>query len=205
MSDTNDMTVQSYDAHVQEYIEGTPQSVEGFIQDWIDRVLVGLPHNSKILEIGSAFGRDADYIESQGYKVERTDVTPGFVQLLQTKGHEARQLNAITDDLGGGYDLIFADAVLLHFTRDETKRVISKVYDALSNNGRFAFSLKNGEGEEWSDAKLNAPRYFCYWTKETIQPLLEQAGFTRLQITDDHTTTASSNTKWIHIVAVKSN
>jgi SAM-dependent methyltransferase len=205
MSDTNDTTVQSYDAHIQDYIDGTPQLVEGFLQGWIDKVLADLPRDAKILEIGSAFGRDADYIEGRGYKVERTDVTSGFVRLLQEKGHEARLLNALVDDLGGGYDLLFADAVLLHFTRDETKSVIDKAYSALSNNGRFAFSLKNGEGEEWSDTKLNAPRYFCYWTKETIQPLLEQAGFTSLQITDDCTATVGSKAEWIHIVAVKSN
>jgi hypothetical protein len=63
MSHTNDTTVQSYDAHVQEYIDGTPQSVEGFVQDWIDRTLSGVPPSANILEIGSAFGRDADYIE----------------------------------------------------------------------------------------------------------------------------------------------
>lgn len=203
MNDSNATTVQSYDDHIQEYIDGTPQSVEGFVKDWIDNVLADLSQNAKILEIGTAFGRDADYIEDKGYKVERTDVTPGFVKILQDKGHQARILNAITDDLGSGYDLIFADAVLLHFTRDEVQRVVGKVYDALADGGRFAFSLKNGEGEEWSDTKLNAPRFFCYWTKEAIQPVLERAGFTSIQITDDHVSNVGSKAKWIHIVAVK--
>lgn len=117
MSDTNDTTVQSYDAHIQEYIDGTPQVVQGFVKSWIDTVLAGLSHDTQILEFGSAFGRDADYIESKGYKVQRTDVTPGFVTLLQSQGHQASILNAITDDLNGPYDLVFADAVLLHFTR----------------------------------------------------------------------------------------
>jgi hypothetical protein len=204
MSDANATTVQSYDAHIQEYINGVRQTVDGYMQEWIDRALSGLPHDAQILEIGSAFGRDADYMESQGYTVERTDVTPGFVRLLQDKGHEARLLNALTDDIGSGYDLVFADAVLLHFTRDETKSVISKVHAALSEGGRFAFTLKAGEGEEWKDTKLNAPRYFCYWTKDAIWPLLKQAGFISLHTTDDHTPANGSKPQWIRIVATKS-
>lgn len=200
MSDTNDKTVQSYDAHIQEYIDGTPQVVQGFVKDWIDTVLAELPQDAKILEFGSAFGRDADYIESKGYKVRRTDVTPGFVKLLQSQGHQASILNAITDDLSGPYDLVFADAVLLHFTRSETQAVIGKVFNALSDNGRFAFSLKQGDGESWSEDKLGAPRYFCYWTKDGIEPLLKQAGFSKIQISDDH---KGSTAKWLHIIAQK--
>lgn len=202
MNNSNETTVQSYDGHVQEYIDATPQKVEGFIQTWIDNVLAGLSQTAKILEFGTAFGRDADYIESKGYAVERTDVTPGFVKLLQDKGHAARILNAITDDLGSGYDLIFADAVLLHFTRDEAQRVIGKVHDALVSGGRFAFSLKIGEGEEWEETKLGAPRFFCYWTKETIEPVLGQAGFTDMHITDDY---VGSTAKWVHVIATKGN
>jgi predicted TPR repeat methyltransferase len=205
VNDSNATTVQSYDGHIQEYIDATPQAVDGFIQTWINNVLAGLLPTAKILEFGTAFGRDADYIESKGYTVERTDVTPGFVKLLQDKGHKARILNAITDGLGSDYDLIFADAVLLHFTRDEVQRVIGKVYDALADEGHFAFSLKLGEGEEWEETKLNAPRFFCYWSKETIQPVLEQAGFKDIQITDDHVSNVGSKAKWIHIIAVKGN
>jgi SAM-dependent methyltransferase len=203
MNDSNPTTVNSYDQHIQEYIDGTPQSVDGFVKDWIDQTLSGLSKDAKILEFGSAFGRDADYIESQGFKVQRTDVTPGFVKLLQEQGHEAKLLNAITDDLGSGYDLVFADAVLLHFTREETREVINKVYAALNDKGRFAFTLKNGEGEAWSDEKLGAPRFFCYWTKQTIQPLLEQAGFTHVSVTDDFTATVGSKAKWVQVIADK--
>lgn len=203
MTETNPTTVASYNEHIQEYIDGTPKNVEGFVQTWIDDTLSGLPTNARILEIGSAFGRDADYIEGKGYAVERTDATPGFVELLQNNGHEARLLNAITEELGNGYDLIFADAVLLHFTRDEARSVIRKVSGALNAKGRFAFTLKYGEGEGWSDEKLGAPRYFCYWDSETIKPIIEQSGFTNIRITDDFTATVGSKAKWIQVIADK--
>lgn len=202
MSETNKTTLESYDAHIQEYIDGTPQEVTGGVKQWIDASLEGLTHDVRILEIGTAFGRDAAYIESLGYGVERTDATPGFVELLQQQGHNARLLNAISDDYGTGYDLIFADAVLLHFTRPETQTVIGKVYEALADGGRFAFSLKQGDGESWSQEKLGAPRYFCYWNKSDIESLLTQAGFTDI-IVGDFDSTGHNNAKWLHILANK--
>ena len=199
MSSTNDKTIQSYEAHIQEYVDGTPQVVEGTVKDWIDATLEDLPRDATILELGSAFGRDADYIEGKGFRVKRTDVAPGFVKLLQSQGHQAFILDAINDDLAGPYDLIFADAVLLHFTRVETRSVIVKVFDALHDGGRFAFSLKQGDGDNWSEEKLGAPRYFCYWSKGDIEKIIKQTGFGDVQIKADR----SGGTRWLHIIANK--
>jgi hypothetical protein len=202
MSETNETTLQSYEAHIQEYVEGTPQEVTGGVRDWITASLEGLPQDAKILEFGTAFGRDAAYIEGLGYKVERTDATPGFVDLLQRNGLEARLLNAITDNIPETYDLIFADAVLLHFTRDETRQVAGKVFTALSDGGRFALSLKQGDGEDWSDAKLGAPRFFCYWNKDDIEKVLSDAGFAKVDV-GDFDSSGHNNAKWLHIIATK--
>jgi hypothetical protein len=54
-----------------------------------------LPKTAAILELGSAHGRDADYIESLGYKIYRTDAVKAFVDYLQAKNHDASVLNAI--------------------------------------------------------------------------------------------------------------
>jgi hypothetical protein len=67
-----------------------------------------LPLDAKIIEVGTAFGRDASYIENQGYKVERTDATEGFVDWLNQNGHPARVFNLISDDFDNNYDLVFA-------------------------------------------------------------------------------------------------
>ena len=193
---SNKKTIESYDGHIDEYINGTPQLVSGYVKDWLDSSLDGLPKNARILEFGSAFGRDAAYIQDKGYSVECTDATPGFVKLLKSKGFNARQLNAIMDDIPIGITLLVANAVLLHFTRNETRHVASKVYDSLENNGRFAFTLIKGIGESWSDSKLNAPRYFCYWTKDDIQALLTDVGFRESTIIED-------SSGWLQIIATK--
>ena len=200
MSNSNEQTIQSYEEHIKEYIDGTPQAVEGVVKEWLDEAIMGLPKNAHILELGSAFGRDAAYLHDLGYNVECTDATQAFVDLLNKKGFKARRLNAITDDLGGPYDFVLANAVLLHFTREETKQVLQKVFEALRPGGTFAFTLKQGEGEKWSEDKLGAPRYFCFWTKEQIRQLIEAAGFTNVRVSGDKTT---ANATWLQIIVRK--
>lgn len=202
MSESNNRTIVSYENHIQEYIDGTPQEVTGAVKNWINHSLAGLPLDARIIEIGSAFGRDAAYIENMGYSVERTDATPGFVEYLKQNGNDARFFNALTDNFSGQYDLVFADAVLLHFNREETSTVVSKVFSALKEGGRFSFSLKQGDGEAWSEDKLGAPRYFCYWTSEQIANTLHSSGFLNVSI-QDFDNSGRNNAKWLHILAYK--
>ena len=200
MSEANNRTVESYNAHIQEYIDGTPHKVLGVVKDWLDGSLADVPKDARILEFGSAFGRDAKYLAGLGYTVECTDATPAFVDLLQQKGFDAKVLNAITDELPQGLDFVLANAVLLHFNRDEAVLVIKKVFDSLNTNGKFAFTLIQGEGEGWSEKKLGAPRFFCYWTEPQIRDVLESTGFGDVEIGGDK---AAANATWLQIVARK--
>ena len=200
MSKTNNRTVESYNAHIQEYIDGTSHEVLGIYKDWLDGSLADVPKDARILEFGSAFGRDAKYLAGLGYTVECTDAAPAFVDLLQQKGFDAKVLNAITDELPQGLDFVLANAVLPHFNRDEAVLVIKKVFDSLNTNGKFAFTLKQGEGEGWSEEKLGAPRFFCYWTESQIREVLESIGFGDIEISDDKVAT---NATWLQIVARK--
>lgn len=201
MSETNSRTIESYNGHIQEYLDGTPQEVSGVVKEWIDRTFADVPKDARILEFGSAFGRDATYLQDQGYQVACTDATPAFVDLLQQKGFNANVLNAITDELPQDIDVVLANAVLLHFTRDESTAVIGKVYDALKVGGKFAFTLKQGEGEEWSEEKLGAPRFFSYWTEAQIQDVLTQAGFSDVSIWGDQV--GARDVKWLQVIAKK--
>lgn len=78
--------------------------------------------------------------------------------------------------------------------------MLRKVYSALADGGAFAFTLKQGEGEEWTEAKLGASRYFCYWNKNQISEALHQAGFSHFSVTSDQVT---PNATWLQIIARK--
>jgi predicted TPR repeat methyltransferase len=202
--DPNQKTIQSYEARVQEYIDVSIQEIEeGVLKDWMDEFLKDMPKAAHILELGSAFGRDADYLQQQGYNVECTDAAQGFVEVLHRKGFQTHLLNAITDDLGGPYDVIFANAVLLHFTRRETEQVVQKAYQALSKHGTFDITLKEGEGEQWTDPatdKLGITRYICFWTEDQIREVMTKAGFSEVKVADGLSTVRAS---WLQVIAKK--
>jgi hypothetical protein len=79
--DDNDLTLLSYEGHTNDYMAANKPITEGNLKEWVDRVLSFVPKGSRILELGSAYGRDADYIELAGYKVVRTDAVKNFVNI----------------------------------------------------------------------------------------------------------------------------
>lgn len=192
-------TIQAYEGHVQEYISGTYQEIDGDMKIWMDHLAEQVQPTSRILEIGSANGRDAAYLQSKGLTVECTDGTQAFVDLLQEQGFAARKLDLINDPIEGRYDMVMANAVLLHFTREQTQAALQKVHAALNEDGMFAFTLKEGDGEEWSEAKLGVPRYFCYWRQPAIEALVRESGFSDVQVLKG----ATRNAQWLQIVARK--
>lgn len=174
---SNRITLNSYEEGIHEYIQGTAQETNGNIKKWIDHFLNLLSPNARIIEIGSAFGRDAQYIESYGYLVERTDAAQGFISFLNNQGYKATLFNILTDSFTAFYDLIFANAVFVHFNLTELLQVLTKIYKNLEHNGMLAFSLKHGKGEEWTKAKIGYPRYFCYYEKNNVMEILEKLNF----------------------------
>lgn len=193
----NDETLSTYDAKIAEYVAGTPKEVSEDLKTWIQASLDELPQDAAIFELGSGFGRDADYMETLGYVVQRTDASAGFVGLLHNQGKSARMFNALTDDYPQGQDLVFADAVLLHFTRTETANVLKNVHSSLKDGGRFAFSLKKGDGEGWSSEKLDSPRFFTYWDENEAKRAATEAGFTRVE------SVGHDSPLWMHLIAYK--
>lgn len=202
MKHTNDQTITAYDKSIKRYVESTPQKVDGHIKIWLDKCLSQIDKTAKILEVGVGHGKDSDYIESKGFSVERTDASEGFLDYQKQLGRKARKLNVLTDEINDSYDMILADAVLLHFNKDEIRSVLAKVFSALKNNGIFAFSLKEGEGEEVTDRKLGHMRYFHFWKKAEIHELLKETGFIGIDI-EEANDYRPDRPGWLHVITKK--
>jgi hypothetical protein len=76
-----------------------------------------------------------------------------------------------------------APTPFLHLTRHQFAVSLRRLQSALVPEGRLAFTVKQGDGEGWSTAKLGAPRYFCYWQSKSLRHLVAAAGFTSIQLT----------------------
>lgn len=172
--DYNQKTIATYEQDLEEYAKYV--DIEKRDYGWITRGLSGLPKTSRIFEIGSGMGIEADKIEQLGYSIQRSDATESFRNYMKDNGKESIKFNVKTDEFPGMYDVIIASAVLLHLNRDDFRGVLKKIASSLEPGGRFLFSVQKGVGEEWKENK-GGPRFFCYWEKERLESELNDAGF----------------------------
>jgi len=176
-------TIGSYDAYADEYATGT-NAMPDVVSANITRFVGSVGTEARVLEIGSGPGRDARELEQIGLSVRRTDITPGFVRLMQAAGYVADQVDPLTDDLtdnlrgGAPYDGVWANASLLHARRDDLPVVLSRLAATTRPGGILHATLKEGDGERWSvHGNVSAPRYFTFWREEPLREHLAAAGW----------------------------
>jgi len=104
-----------------------------------------------------------------------TDATAAFVEMLRSAGHEARLLDVRFGDLGGPWQGALAQAVLLHLDRAQFTDALDRVREAVVDGGVLAFTVKEGDGDGWSEAKLELPRHFTYWRERPLRDALAQS------------------------------
>jgi SAM-dependent methyltransferase len=175
--DPNNLTLETYNCHWAAYVAAPTNQLTIQIQQWIEVTLKGVGGLRQVLEIGSGSGVDADYIESRGFTVERTDAAEALVSYLKRRGRPARHLNIVTDEIPDSYDLIYCSAVLQHLTAEQMERAVKKIYDALRPGGLLAVSVSRGKSSEWTVRRLGAPRYFQHWQPDSLEGLLQRAGY----------------------------
>lgn len=179
-------TVAAYESSADWWINEHPtggryQEVNDWLLAAVRSVATVEIRSTPILEIGSSLGADAHYLEQWGYRVQRTDAAPAFVAYLREQGYDAEQLDVITDDLGGPWHLIVANAVLQHIP--DLGVVLQKMRGALAEHGTLAVSLPEGPGTSYMDTRLPLPRYWRTWTESSARTALAHAGFTVSDVT----------------------
>jgi len=204
MDQDNAKTLQTYNENLQAYLDGTALTItDEYYKNWISHVLDGVPRNATIFEIGSGSGRDAQFIKDLGYtNIQPTDASKAFVEYMNGQDLDARMFNALTDEFPSAIDLLYANAVLLHFTKKETLHVLKAAHKALNIKGRIALRVKEGEGSEWSNIKMGAERYFHYWKQQDLIDSIESIGYT-IEYTDIGKSTRPGEPKWVAIIARK--
>lgn len=188
-------TIESYEGFADEYAglgnPFPPANVEAALR----MVAVTIPPGGTILEIGSGPGWEADFIETLGVSVRRTDATRRFLELQAARGKKAELLNVITDQLGGPFEAIVALCVLIHVPRDDIDHVLRKIAEALCASGAFLVSMREGDGEDTGNY------HTVYWRRDEFAARIEAAGFT---IEWDEHSVDCDNDLWITFLARRS-
>ena len=200
------LTVAGYDQQAAAYRDAT-QPMPDRVRVAIDDLVAALPAGSRVLEIGSGSGRDAAALEAGGLSVRRTDITPGFVELLRADGFEADVLDPLTDDLadprrpGQPYDGVWASASLLHVARADLPVVLRRLAEATRADGLLRMSVKEGDGEGWSThGSVSTPRRFVYWREEQLREVLGESGW---QVLETDRGDGLRGESWLGVLAVR--
>lgn len=196
MTGPTDETLRAYEERAELYVAASADIVSPDVAALLDALVTRLPAGARLLEVGTGPGLEADYLEERGVTVDRTDATSAFVQRLRAQGHAARLLDVRAADLDGPYDAVLANAVLLHLQRDDVAGALASCRSATSPGGLLALTLKEGDGEGWSDAKLGVPRWFAYWREKPLRDLLDEVGWRVLELR----TVQGRTDRWLHVL-----
>ena len=163
------VTLETYSKLPEKYIQGTISIVSNHQKEFIDLYLSKINKTDNILEVGTANGRGADYIDEKGYFVNKTDLVDYFIDFNKNNNNACSKFNVITDKLNLKYNLIIAHTVLLHFNEDEFRKAIQNIFYHLKENAYFACVMKKGTGEEYSKRKMDSSRYFKYYSLDELK------------------------------------
>lgn len=179
------------------------------LENLIKMSFLDLPKQSKVFEIGSADGTNAQFIKELGFKVIASDIAEDFIEATKSKGLDIIKFNAINDEFPEKYAAIFCWRVFVHFTKEDALKIIQKAYNALENNGIFIFNAINRENKsidnEWIDFEgeyhMGAKRYYNYFLQDELDDIIKH---TKFQIKNFHKEGGSSKSKWLVYVLEKS-
>ena len=192
-------TIKVYDTLGKRYIEDSniaPQERSEFIRL--------LSKGARVLDVGCGGGRDTRAFVAQGFKVTGVDLS--FVMIKEAKKQIPQAIFKTMDVLdlnfpGETFDVIWANAVLLHLDRQDVSKALKKFYKILKPNGIVHIRVKKGKGEEYVKEKLSGwhERFYTYFSKKEFTELVKNTGFKIImsKIFDDEL--GRPEVKWITV------
>lgn len=138
-----------------------------------------------LLDVGCGPGYDAGHFVASGWRTIGVDLSLNMIMLgRQLKPALTAQefiqatmahLPFAATSVAG----IWLCASLLHIPKDKVPAVLLELNRVLLPRGVMCLSVKEGEGELWTKISYGEaePRFFALWQAETLDPVLEAAGF----------------------------
>ena len=201
---TVDETVQSSDRDAAEYVASTASMTDA-VRARVEALAAHAGPGARVLELGSGGGRDALAMEALGLRVRRTDITPGFVELLRAEGHQCDLVDPLVDDLAspeGAYDAVWANASLLHVARQDLPVVLARLASVTRVGGLLLVAVKEGDGDGWSThGSISSPRHFTYWRAGALRDVVAGAGWTDVAVRSG--IAGHGGESWLEVSAVR--
>jgi SAM-dependent methyltransferase len=149
-----------------------------------------------VIDVGCGPGFDAAFFRRAGLRTVGVDLSMAMMKAGRPEyGGDYVQADMGTLPLAAAGGL-WVSASLLHVARGDVPAVLRGFANALAPGGILYISLKAGRGAGWTSESHGQPlpRYFVYWLPETLDPLLQEAGF---QVVDGWVSPVSETTSWL--------
>lgn len=163
-----------------------------------------LPKSSKILDLGCGNGRDAEWFASQGFAMTLFDLSDDMLAFARERVPSAEILQGDMTDLSfeqGSFDGVWANASLLHLTKEELKSVLQTICKIVSPGGIVFASFKKGSEEKYLEEEKYdtvTKRFFSLVEAKEVGDLFTEVGFQNLKIEEIGQYSAQP---WIHVFA----
>jgi trans-aconitate methyltransferase len=130
----------------------------------------------RVLEIGCAYGREAQYILQKTPHYTGIDISQSYIDMARQEVPAGTFVCADVHayEFPSGIDMVFAFASLLHSDKESMQDMLLRLHPQLSPNAVIFLSLKRRE-EYGSDLVTDGhtQRKFYYYTRQTILELCD--------------------------------
>lgn len=190
-------TLDYYNHHAQSFISTTVSVNFKPVQDKFIHALNG----PQVLDFGCGSGRDTKYFLESGLQVTAVDGSEEMCRYAsEFTGIQVQNMLFQDLDAQNLYDGIWACSSILHLPKSELHMVLSKMADALRDDGIIYTSFKYGDFE----GERNG-RYFTDFTMETFTDFIKDLEKIRMEtywITTD-VRPGRGEEKWLNVMLRK--
>lgn len=171
----NQRTVADYERTARDYVDtvdGKPSASDEALR----RLAAAVTPGTRVLEVGSGPGWDADRLEAFGVDVHRTDAAAAFCDVQAERGKRCDRLDLLSDRIDARYGGVLMLCVLQHFERTQLEGALRKLARALDARGPMLLMYPQGHADHWEHGTAGDDRV-VRWTPAAFDARLAQAGF----------------------------
>jgi SAM-dependent methyltransferase len=174
-----------------------------------DKFVSLLSRNGLVLDVGCGAGIKTSYLVKNGFKVIGIDFSEKMIEISKKRVPAGKFLVMDVKDLSGlkeNFNGIFAQAILLHFSKVEVKNILQNWISKLKSGGYLYIAVKEIKAHQKEEAIVKEndygfeyERFFSYFTMEEIENYFKELN---LKICYKNIAKFGS-TNWIQIMGQK--
>jgi len=172
-------TIDFYNQNIDEYFQKTMDLQDKF---WLGKFVSSLSQDSKILDIGCAFGRDTKFFTNSGFDATGIDLSKEMIKKAKAFSPSSKfyvmdmQNLDFTDQ---SFDGIWCSAALLHLNKNDAILALKEIKRVLKKDGFLYLNLKEGIGEKviFDERYQNSEKFYSYYQESEIKDLLSKFNF----------------------------